>query len=149
MGIINSCVIGVKHPSTEVTDAQQAKDSSALESSPKIVENGINKALKIQNESVKTDTQRKITVPSAVTFDHISDVDKKNFVVICAGKSKIFFIFPLERISVLLEEACDWAGKEAQNMKLVFEGVELDVMKTVSEYPRLRRGSKVNLIRVS
>ena len=71
---------------------------------------------------ITTDIQKKTAVPSTVTFDHIYDVDKKNFVVICAGKSKIFFIFPLERISVLLEEACDWAGKEAQNMKLVFEG---------------------------
>ncbi|KAL6467845.1 hypothetical protein MHYP_G00235220 [Metynnis hypsauchen] len=95
-------------------------------------------------------TQRTDAIfPSPVKPDHIDDVDKKNIYVICAGKSKEFFTFPLEKISVLLEEACDWARKKPQNMKLVFEGEQLDLMKTVSEYPHLRGGSKVNLIHAS
>ncbi|KAL7875729.1 hypothetical protein AOLI_G00106920 [Acnodon oligacanthus] len=146
MGGLYSLIFGEEHPPNEVTDVQQAKGSISPESSPANSVNEGNLSL-IQDGDV---TQRTDAIfPSPVKPDHIDDVDKKNIYVICAGKSKEFFTFPLENISVLLEEACDWARKKPQNMKLVFEGVELDAMKTVSEYPRLRRGSKVNLIRAS
>ncbi len=49
-------------------------------------------------------------------------VDKINIIVKCAGKTTEVDMFPLESISVLLNGACDWAGKKPEKMKLVYEG---------------------------
>ncbi|KAL6490914.1 hypothetical protein MHYP_G00012590 [Metynnis hypsauchen] len=142
MGIIYSLIFGEGYQPTEVTNVQQ--DSSSPDNSPESSINEGNHSF-IQDGDV---TQRTDAMfPCTITFDHTDDVHKKNIYVKCAGKSKEFFAFPLEKISVLLQEACDWANKKPQRMTLVFEGEHLDVMKTMSEYPGLRAGSKVNLIR--
>ncbi|KAL6467844.1 hypothetical protein MHYP_G00235210 [Metynnis hypsauchen] len=142
MGSIYSLIFGEEYQPTEVTNVQQ--DSSSPDNSPESSINEGNHSF-IQDGDV---TQRTDAMfPCTITFDHTDDVHKKNIYVICAGKSKEFFAFPLEKISVLLQEACDWANKKPQRMTLVFEGEHLDVMKTMGEYPGLRAGSKVNLIR--
>ncbi|KAL7875730.1 hypothetical protein AOLI_G00106930 [Acnodon oligacanthus] len=138
MGSIYSLIFSEEHQPTEVTDVQQ--DSSSPESS---VNEGNQSFIQDGDVTQRTDAM----FPCTTTFDHTDDVDKKSIYVICAGKSKEFFVFPLEKISVLLQEACDWTDKKPQRMTLVFQGEHLDVMKTMSEYSGLRAGSKVNLIR--
>lgn len=54
--------------------------------------------------------------------DNIEDVDKFNVLVRCAGKTMDIDVFPLERIAVLLENACQQAGKKCSTMKLVYNG---------------------------
>lgn len=54
--------------------------------------------------------------------DETAEVDRINIIVKCAGKTMEVDMFPLESISVLLKEACDWAGKKPEKMKLVYEG---------------------------
>ncbi|CAB1351520.1 unnamed protein product, partial [Coregonus sp. 'balchen'] len=84
--------------------------------------------------------------PSALgADDNIEDVDKFNVFVRCAGKTLDIDMFPLERIAVLLENACQQAGKKRCTMKLVYNGETLDENKTVKHY-KLRRGNSVNLI---
>lgn len=61
------------------------------------------------------------------TPDHTHEVDRKNIHVKCAGKTREFFIFPAEKISVLHQEACDQARKDPNKMKLVFKGKILNV----------------------
>lgn len=51
-----------------------------------------------------------------------AEVDKINVIVKCAGRTMQIDMFPLERISVLLKEACDQAGKKPEKMSLVYEG---------------------------
>lgn len=52
----------------------------------------------------------------------IGDVDKKNVIVLCAGKRVEVDIFPYERVAVLLHEACDMFGKKPSVMCIVSNG---------------------------
>lgn len=54
--------------------------------------------------------------------NEIAKVDKINLRVKCAGKTMEVDMFPLEKISVLLEEACEWYGKKPEKMSLVYAG---------------------------
>lgn len=54
--------------------------------------------------------------------DHTEDVEKINIYVIYAWKQIEIFIFPLEKISYLLQQACDQFHKKAENMSLIFDG---------------------------
>ncbi|KAA0722814.1 hypothetical protein E1301_Tti008686 [Triplophysa tibetana] len=85
------------------------------------------------------------SVPLPPQPDEISQVEKINFNVKCAGKSIPIDMFPFERISVFLKEACDQAEKKPEKMNLIYEGEVLNVNNTVSQY-NLRGGSTVNLI---
>lgn len=62
------------------------------------------------------------SVPSPPQPDEISQVEKINFNVKCAGKSIPIDMFPYERISVFLKEACDQAAKKPEKMNLIYEG---------------------------
>ncbi|KAK2913346.1 hypothetical protein Q8A67_001745 [Cirrhinus molitorella] len=66
--------------------------------------------------------------------DETAKVDRINIIVKCAGKTTEVDMYPLERISVLLKDACEQAGKKPEKMSLVYEGNCLDVNKTVSQY---------------
>ena len=77
--------------------------------------------------------------------NEIAKVDKINLRVKCAGKTMEVDMFPLEKISVLLEEACEWYGKKPEKMSLVYAGNYMDVNMTVSHYG-LRGGTTVHLI---
>lgn len=77
--------------------------------------------------------------------DENAKVDRINIIVKCAGKTVEVDVYPLERISVLLKQACEWAGKKPEKMSLVYEGNRLDVNMTVSHYG-LRGGTTVHLI---
>ncbi|CAM4514352.1 unnamed protein product [Leuciscus chuanchicus] len=79
--------------------------------------------------------------------DEIAKVEKIYLKVKCAGKITEVDIFPQEKISVLLKEACDMAGKKPERMTLIYEGKHLDVDEKVCHYS-LRRGTIVNLIHV-
>ncbi|KAF7706600.1 hypothetical protein HF521_019854 [Silurus meridionalis] len=83
------------------------------------------------------------------TSDHLEDVDKINIHVINSGRSVEIMIFPLEKISYLLQHACEHFHKKPECMKLIFEGEQLDLTMMVNHYPKLRGGSKVNLIHAS
>ncbi|KAK7177039.1 hypothetical protein R3I93_001095 [Phoxinus phoxinus] len=79
--------------------------------------------------------------------NEIAKVEKIYINVRCAGKITEVDVFPLEKISVLLKEACDRAEKKPERMTLVYEGKHLDVNKTVRHYG-LRGGITVNMIHV-
>lgn len=73
----------------------------------------------IISDHVQTPVQ---SVPSSPQPDETSQVDKINFIVKSAGKSMAMDVFPLERISVFLKEACERAGKKPEKMRLIFDG---------------------------
>ncbi|KAG9274533.1 hypothetical protein AMEX_G11458 [Astyanax mexicanus] len=145
MGILYSYIFGEESPTADATDVEQAEDPRSTDSSYTSYSNEKQNLPCSQN--ITTETKRaEIIFPPSNTPGYIHEVDKKNVHVHCAGKSKEFFIFPEEKISVLIQSACDWARKKPEKMHLVFEGEHLDGMKTVRSYPRLRGGSKVFLI---
>ncbi|KAG9274434.1 hypothetical protein AMEX_G11349 [Astyanax mexicanus] len=130
---VYSYFYGEQSQSTEVTNLQEQPAESPSENLSASSANGC-----IQSENISADTP--------FFHNHIDDVDKRNIFVVSGGKSEEFTVFPAEKISVLLEEACAWAGKKPEKMNLFFKGEQLDVMKAVGECPGLRRGSKVHLI---
>ncbi|XP_077083622.1 uncharacterized protein LOC143736802 [Siphateles boraxobius] len=77
--------------------------------------------------------------------EEIAKVDKIYFNVKCARTIMEVGVFPQEKISVLLNEACDMEGKKPEKMILVYEGEILDVNERVCHYG-LRRGTTLNLI---
>lgn len=61
--------------------------------------------------------------PNSLTdLSEIAEVEKIYLKVKCAGKITEVGIFPQEKISVLLKEVCDMAGKKPEIMTLVYEG---------------------------
>lgn len=61
--------------------------------------------------------------PNSLTdTDEIEEVEKIYLNVKCNGKIMEVEVFPLEKISVLLMEACDRAGKKPERMRLVYKG---------------------------
>ncbi|KAK7177037.1 hypothetical protein R3I93_001094 [Phoxinus phoxinus] len=80
--------------------------------------------------------------------EEIAEVEKIYINVKCAGKIMKVDVFPLEKISVLLKEACDRAEKKPERMTLVYDGKHLDVNETVRHYG-LRGGTTVNMIHKS
>ncbi|KAG7330432.1 hypothetical protein KOW79_006654 [Hemibagrus wyckioides] len=152
MGGYISYLFEERHP-TEVTDVQQTEDSSPVSSSspnPEEEKSDLPYVPQCTISDTPLDTTTTESIfQTASSTDHTEDVDKIYIFVIYAGKSIEIFIFPLEKISYLLQQACDQLQKKAENMSLIFDGEKLDVTKTVSHYPSLRRGTKVNLIRAS
>lgn len=49
-------------------------------------------------------------------------MDKKNIIVLCAGKRVQIDVFPDERVAVLLHEACEMFGKKPSLMCIVSNG---------------------------
>ncbi|KAG9274433.1 hypothetical protein AMEX_G11348 [Astyanax mexicanus] len=141
---------GIKELSKDQSESRFTSGSSPCENSSAYFLNSTDSLPWTQSQDITANTQKTETaISSSVTPDYTDDLYKMSINVTCVGQSKIFFIFPAEKISVLLQEACDWAKKKPEKMNLVFDGEQLDVMKAVSEHPNLRGGSKVNLIRAS
>ncbi|MCI4377054.1 hypothetical protein PGIGA_G00198990, partial [Pangasianodon gigas] len=131
---------------TEVTE--QTEDSSPVASSSPNPEKEKSDLSYIPHENPPRDTARTESIfQTTSASDHTEDVDKRDIYVIYAGKQTEIRIFPLEKISYLLQQACDQVQKKPENMCLIFDGEPLDLTKTVSQYPKLRSGKKVQLIR--
>ncbi|XP_062849665.1 uncharacterized protein LOC134311943 [Trichomycterus rosablanca] len=140
--------------STEVTDLQESGTSSPVESSSPNPETETSDLPQTQNETVKLPDIQNENLPDGInsftsTSDLTGEAEKINIFVKHAGKSQEFSIFPLEKISSLLQEACKNLHKKPENMGLIFQGERLDVTKMKCHYPELRRGATVHLIRVS
>lgn len=59
--------------------------------------------------------------------DLSAEAEKINIYVRHAGKSKEYDIFPLEKISLLHQEACNYLNKNPEKMALVFEGSPITI----------------------
>ncbi|KAJ8382144.1 hypothetical protein SKAU_G00029220 [Synaphobranchus kaupii] len=79
-------------------------------------------------------------------LENLKDVERINIWVKSQGKSVEIDVFPLERVSVLLQDSCQKMEKDPLKMMLIYKGEKMDEMKTVQEY-RLRGGVSVQLVR--
>ncbi|KAF4088986.1 hypothetical protein AMELA_G00061280 [Ameiurus melas] len=137
------------HPTPEES-LQQTEDSSPVANISQNQEKEKSDHPYIPPENTPGDTPRTERIfPTTCESDHIEDADKIDIQVVYAGKQIEIMIFPLEKISYLLQQACGQVHKKPENMTLIFEGEKLDLMKTMSQYPKLRRGTKVHLIRAA
>ncbi|KAI4885600.1 hypothetical protein NFI96_028830, partial [Prochilodus magdalenae] len=105
--------------SIEAADIQENEDSSSAENSPASPVTEVDNVPFNQSGNVTQRTETSLPFP--VTSDNTDEAERKNIYVLCSGKSQEFFIYPLEKISVLLQEACVWAKKKPEKMNLVFE----------------------------
>lgn len=104
---------------------QQTEDSGQASSTP-ISEKEKSDPLYIPqctiSETPRDTAGTKSTFGATGSFDHTEDVDKIYIYVISAGKQTEISIFPLEKISCLLQKACSQLNKKPENMSLIFQG---------------------------
>ncbi|KAF5902786.1 UPF0687 protein C20orf27, partial [Clarias magur] len=121
MGGFLSYFFGENSP-PEVRDPQQTEDSSAVASSSSAPEVGKSHPPCISHENSSGDPKRtELYFPTTSASDNIEEVDRVYINVVYAGKKKEIMIFPMEKISQLLEQACDQVQKKPEDMILVFE----------------------------
>ncbi|XP_035280651.1 uncharacterized protein LOC118231177 isoform X2 [Anguilla anguilla] len=97
------------------------------------------------SETERGTSPDRMSPTTTVGTEHLEGAERINIWVKCSGKSEEVNVFPLERVSVLLEDSCQKLGKNPKKMMLIYNGEKMDKEKTVQEYS-LRGGMTVHLI---
>ncbi|XP_035280656.1 uncharacterized protein LOC118231178 isoform X2 [Anguilla anguilla] len=97
------------------------------------------------SETKRGTSPDRMSLTTTVATEHLEGAERINFWVKCSGKSEEIHVFPLERVSVLLEDSCQKLGKNPKKMMLIYNGERMDKEKTVQEYS-LRGWVTVHLI---
>ncbi|KAG7462041.1 hypothetical protein MATL_G00198070 [Megalops atlanticus] len=129
------------HSKTAVT-SDNAEQESCEEKPGDLCPNPVdNRSTERGNESERGTPD----IKAPQVLDSPEDVDRMNMFVKCQGKTMDVDVFPLERVSILLQDWCQKFNKNPKNMRLFYNGEMIDEKKTVRDC-RLRRGITVHLI---